>query len=68
MSTHIDKCLDASALITRAAGSRRRAGQALKMLAKDPHSLGWLRRYVAASTMTEEAELQLLKIKRELSK
>lgn len=66
MSSLLDNCLDASLLITRAASGRRAASQALKMMNKDRHSLGWLRRYVAASTQVEEAELALLRIKKEL--
>jgi hypothetical protein len=64
----VDNCLDASHLITRASGARGKASGALKMMKREPHSLGWLRRYVAASTQVEEAELQLLRIKRELGK
>jgi hypothetical protein len=64
----LDNCLDASHLITRAASGRSRASQSLKMMKHEPHSLGWLRRYVAASTQVEEAELQLLRIKKELGK
>lgn len=66
--SNIDKCLDASLLITRAAGARGRASQALKMMNKDRNSLGWLRRYVAASAMLEEAEIELLTIKRGMGK
>lgn len=62
----LDNCLDASLLITRAASGRSKASQALKMMAKDKHSFGWLRRYVAASTQVEEAELALLRIKKDL--
>ena len=68
MSTLLNNCLDASQLITRAASGRRNASQALKMMGKDKRSLGWLRRYVAASAQVEDAELQLLRIKRELRK
>jgi hypothetical protein len=64
----IDAYLDASLLITRAGSGRSKASQALKMAQKDPHSFGWLKRYVAASTQVEEAELALLKIKKELGK
>lgn len=64
----IDRCLDASLLITRAADGRRKASQALKMMAKDRHSIGWVRRYVAASAQVENAELALLKIKKELTR
>lgn len=68
MSSLLDNCLDASLLITRAASGRSKASQALKMMNKDRNSLGWLRRYVAASTQVEEAELQLLRIRKDLNK
>jgi hypothetical protein len=65
---NIDACIDASLLITRASSGRGRASQALKMIKNEPASFGWLKRYVAASTQVEEAELALLKIKREIGK
>jgi hypothetical protein len=68
MSSTLDNCLDASHLITRAAGGRRNAHEALKQMKRAPKNPLWLRRYVAASTQVEEAELQLLRIKRELGK
>lgn len=68
MSDLLNRCLDASHLITRAAGSRQRAAQALKMMQNDPHSVGWVRRYVIASAMLENTELELLKIKNEMGK
>ena len=63
----LNNCLDASLLITRAAQGRRNASQALKMMATNKTSMGWVRRYVAASAQVEEAELQLLRIKRDLT-
>jgi hypothetical protein len=63
----INSCLDASLLITRASSGRKNASQALKMMSKDRASLGWLRRYVAASAQVEECELALQRIKKELS-
>jgi hypothetical protein len=64
----IDAALDASMLVTRAAGARGKANGALKMMAKDKSSFAWVRRYVTASTQVEEAELALLRIKKELRK
>jgi hypothetical protein len=66
MST-IDRCLDASLLITRAASGRRNVNQALKMLNRGSRSFVALRRYVAASTQVEECELALQRIKKDLS-
>jgi hypothetical protein len=63
-----DKGLEASLLITRAAGGRHAAHEALKRMKRNPRSFAWLRNYVTASTQVEEAELQLLRIKKELQK
>jgi hypothetical protein len=63
-----EKGVEASLLITQAAGGRYNAHQALKKMKRNPRSFAWLRAYVAASTQVEEAELQLLRIKRELGK
>jgi hypothetical protein len=63
-----EKGLEASHLITRAAGGRMDARKALNRMRHKPQSFDWLRRYVAASTQVEEAELALLKIKKELGK
>ena len=68
MNSSIDNCLEASLLITRAAGARSAASQSLKQMRRDPSSLGWLRRYVIASAQVENAELELIKIKKELTK
>ena len=63
-----NKGIEASLLITRAAGGRHAAHEALKRMKRNPKSFAWLRAYVTASTQVEEAELQLLRIKRELQK
>ena len=68
MSNLIDNCIDASHLITRAAAGRGKASGALKMMNKDRTSFAWVRRYVTAAAQVEEAELALLKIKKELGK
>ena len=62
----LEKCLEASMMITRAEGGRRKTGKALKALRRNPRSYNALRDYVAATTQTEEAELAILAIKREL--
>lgn len=67
MSDRLDACLDASLLITRAGKGRRNASEALKRMKANPKSFGWLARYVAAAAMTEEAELELLSIKRRMA-
>lgn len=64
----LDACLDASLLITRAASGRTKASRSIKMMKQQPQSFAWLRSYVAASTQVEEAEIALLRIKRELGK
>ena len=61
-----EKGLEASLLITRAAGGRHAAHEALKRMKRHPRSFAWVRAYVTASTQVEEAELALLKIKKEL--
>ena len=68
MSNLLDNCLDASHLITRAAAGRGKASGALKMMAKDKTSFAWVRRYVTAAAQVEEAELALLRIKKDLGK
>ncbi len=55
-------------LITRAEMGRERAWTALRRMRRQKKALAALRDYVAASAMLEEAELALLKIKRELGK
>ncbi len=55
-------------LITRAEMGRERAWSALRRMRRQKKALAALRDYVAASTMVEEAEIELLKIKRELSR
>jgi len=67
MSDMLDRCLDASLLITRAASGRHKARKALYNLKRHPKSFAWLRNYVAAAAMTEEAELELLSIKRRMA-
>ena len=64
----LDRCLDASHTITRAEGGRSKAWEAIRKMRLRPTSFKAVRDYVAASTMVEEAELQLLRIKRELGK
>lgn len=66
--TALDKGVEASLLITRAAGGRHAAHDALKKMKRWPRSFAWVRAYVTASTQVEEAELQLLRIKRDLNK
>ena len=63
-----EKGVEASLLVTRAAGGRHAANEALKRMKRNPRSFAWLRNYVTASTQVEEAELQLLRIKKELGK
>jgi len=63
-----EKGIEASLLITRAAGGRHAAHEALKRMKRNPRSFAWVRAYVTASTQVEEAELALLRIKRELGK
>jgi hypothetical protein len=66
--TAFEKGLEASLLITRAAGGRHAAHEALRKMKRSPKSLAWVRAYVTASTQVEEAELALLRIKKELGK
>lgn len=67
-SPAVNRALDASLAINVAAAGRRDAAHALKMMAREPQSFGWLRRYVLASTKVEQAELALQKIKREIAR
>jgi hypothetical protein len=55
-------------LITRAEMGRERAWSALRRMRRQRKALAALRDYVAAAAMLEEAEIALLKIKRELKK
>lgn len=64
----IDRALDASLAVNVASAGRRNASHALKMMAHEPQSFAWLRRYVLASSQVEEAELALLKMKREIAR
>ena len=63
-----EKGVEASLLITQAASGRYSAHQALKKMKRNPKSFAHLRAYVAASTQVEEAELALLRIKKDLGK
>jgi hypothetical protein len=63
-----EKGVEASLLVTRAAGGRHAAHEALKRMKRYPQSFEALRKYVTASTQVEEAELALLRIKKELGK
>jgi hypothetical protein len=63
-----EKALEASHLITRAEQGRARAWSALRRMRRQKKGMAALRDYVAAAAMTEEAELALLKIKREIQK
>lgn len=66
--TTLDRCLIASHAITRAESGRAKAWEALRKMRRRPKSFAVLRDYVAASTMVEEAELEILSIKRSLGK
>lgn len=61
-----ERAQEASLLITRAEMGRERAWSALRRMRRQKKALAALRDYVAASAMVEEAEIELLKIKREL--
>jgi hypothetical protein len=63
-----EKGVEASLLVTRAAGGRHAAHEALKRMKRNPRSFEWLKRYVTAAAQVEEAELALLRIKKELGK
>lgn len=64
----IDRALEASLAVNVATAGRRNASHALKMMAHEPQSFAWLRRYVLASTQVEEAELALLRMKKDHKK
>jgi hypothetical protein len=68
MSALLNRCLEASLTITRAEAGRSKAWEAIRKMRRRPTSFKAVRDYVAASTMVEEAELALLRIKRELNK
>ncbi len=63
-----ERAQEASMLITRAEMGRERAWSALRRMRRRKKALSALRDYVAAAAMLEEAEIALLKIKRELKK
>jgi hypothetical protein len=62
--TVIERAIEASLTITRAEAGRLRAWEALRKMRRRPKSFKAVRDYVAASTMVEEAELALLRIKK----
>jgi 3-hydroxyisobutyrate dehydrogenase-like beta-hydroxyacid dehydrogenase len=59
--------MDALALVQRAGIARTRVRQAQKMMRAHPHSFGWVKQYVMSSTAQEEAELALLRMRKDLS-
>ncbi len=63
-----ERAAEASLLITRAEQGRERAWSALRRMRRQTKAIAALRDYVAAAAMVEEAEIALLKIKREIGK
>lgn len=63
-----ERALEAAHLITRAEQGRERASSALRRMRRQKKAIAALRDYVAAAAMVEEAEIALLKIKREIGK
>lgn len=63
-----ERAIEASALISRAEMGRERAWTALRKLRRQKVGKTALRDYVAAAAMLEEAELALMRIKKEIGK
>lgn len=66
--TIIERAIEASLTVTRAEAGRLRAWEAIRKMRRRPTSFKAVRDYVAASTMVEEAELALLRMKKDHKK